>query len=106
MTKTKQEKMLLAFSIALAGMEIAQHYRPKRSKLDDKAIMYLKAAITELHYGENADMQIVYAAWKKQLDYMGKSAQKRQSKKQFPPGGIISNRPPGEPEYIIPTKKP
>ena len=106
MKKTKQEIMLLAFSVALVAMEIAQHYRPKRSKSDDMAIVYLKAAITELHYGENADMQIVYAAWGKQLDYLKRSAQKRQSKKQFPPGGVFSSTPPGEAEYIIPTKKP
>ena len=101
MKNTKQEKMLLAFSVILASMEIAQHFRAKRSKLNDKAIMYLKAAVTELHYGESADMQIVYAAMGKHISYLEASAKKRRPKKQFPIGGVFSNTKPDEQEFIV-----
>ena len=91
------ETMRMALSISVAEMELSQEYRKRRIKSLDTAIMYLKAAICELQYGENADMDIVTAAWKRSIITL----QDTKQKKKFPSGGVFSNTPLGEAEYII-----
>ena len=98
-TKAKKcELMRVALSITVAAMEMSQAYRKRRIKSIDTSIMYINAAITELKYGEDADMQLVKSAWAKGIEYMKKTAK---PKKQFPSGGVFSNTPPGEAEYVI-----
>ncbi len=96
--------MHLALSINLVSIELAQDLRKRRIKSQDNAILYLKAAITELGYGKNADMQIVRAAWGEAIKHMAKSV-RRKKPKQFAPGGFV---PPGrsvmrreEGEFVI-----
>ena len=97
LTAKKCETMCMALSISVAAMELSQEYRKQRIKSLDTAIMYLKAAICELQYGENADIDIVIAAWKRSI----MTLQDTKLKKKFPSGGVFSNIHPGEPEYII-----
>ena len=104
-TEKQRETLRVILLGSVAVISIAQALRKERIKSQDTAVMYLDAAITELEYGLDADMQIVDAAVDRFMECIGRSPQKKEVKK-FPPGGIISSTPPGEAEYIIPTKKP
>ena len=106
-TRTRQA-MILAFSINIAALEFAQESRKRRVKSQDIAIMYFKAAITELRHGKKADMAIVRAAINEALKYLAKPV-RRKKPKQFPPGGIVApgsgTLGPEEGEWVVRLKQ-